>query len=151
LLAIWTVPPGPDELAEALQTCSPQQVLLFGNLSDMDNPETFLKRLAGLVKYSLKKHDGILHLPTLAAETNQRIPTIRLGLEWLQMHGHLLINAQNSDTAHVTEGGNAALQPHPLLVERLRSMLAESAAYRQYYLRADPDQLVHSGLQHGKH
>ena len=75
-LAIWTTPPGPEELRAVLAQVNPQQVILFGIDPASATPEEFLKRLAGLVKYELNRVKAPrteTSLSRLAGATAQRI------------------------------------------------------------------------------
>jgi len=91
VLAIWTTPPGPAELRATLERASPYMVYLFGIDPGLDQPEQFLKRLAGLVRRALNADQGRVSIPTLAAATAQRESTVRAGLAWLAARGHVVI------------------------------------------------------------
>lgn len=47
-LAIWTIPPGPAEPRAALAQTRPARICLFAEDPGMDQPQAFLRRLAGL-------------------------------------------------------------------------------------------------------
>ncbi len=57
-LVVWNIPPGRRELQQAIQAVIPRRVALFNANSVPDQPGEFLKRLAGLVRFSLKNRQG---------------------------------------------------------------------------------------------
>lgn len=141
-LVIWTIPPGRTEMIEALDRAKPQTVHFFGNQPDYDQPKAFMERLAGLIKYSLRHPDQPLTLSALAVALAHRLPTVQLGLTWLEARGAI--------TIQMNEGGRIAIfpgagQPIPDLKQveaRLRQALDETSAFRSYYLRADLNSLI---------
>jgi single-stranded-DNA-specific exonuclease len=86
-LAIWTIPPGPEEIQRALEKVKPNQVYLFAIDPGMDEPAAFLKRLIGLTKHVLNASNGISSLNILASATAQHVQTVKTGLEWLDGAG----------------------------------------------------------------
>ncbi len=140
-LAIWSLPPGRAELRLALQAAQPRKLYLFAHDPGMDDMEAFLKRLAGLVKYALKQHAGQVELEQLAAATAQRVFTAQAGCLWLMQRGLVQVSF---------EGNRACFQPgipdaqvDTAATEGvLKSLLAESAAFRLYYRRAALESLL---------
>ncbi|OGO12033.1 MAG: single-stranded-DNA-specific exonuclease RecJ [Chloroflexi bacterium RBG_16_47_49] len=141
-LAIWTIPPGQNELRGMLQKVKPNKVYLFGINPGMDEPEAFLKRLLGLLKYRIKSAVGITSLSSLAVATAQRTSTIKIGLEWLEAHGHVSIFSIQDDEIRVEAGTKMTKKDTRTSSTRLNSALAESAAFRRYFLITDKDHLV---------
>jgi hypothetical protein len=125
-----------------LEKVKPTRVYLFGINPGMDEPEMFLKRLAGLLKYRINVSHGNANLSTLATATAQRISTIRAGLEWLEAHGHIRLLKLEDDEICVeaaTKTGNENTKPSTTL---LKTALGETVAFRSYYLHADKDRLI---------
>ena len=141
-LAIWTIPPGPNELQAVLRLVKPTKVYLFGINPDMDEPETFLKRLVGLLKTRIKSSQGIASLSSLAAATSQCIATIKSGLDWLDDHGYIKLMSANADEVKLEAGITTKKEDTKTSSARLNKLLAESAAFRRYYMSADKDRLV---------
>ncbi len=141
-LIIWTIPPGPNEIQAVLRKVNPSKVYLFGINPGMDVPEAFLKRLVGVLKSQIKSSDGIANLSSLAAATAQRIPTIKSGLEWLDDHGHIRLLSIHEDEARIETGLKKKKGDTKTSSNHLNSMLAESAAFRRYYLVANKDHLI---------
>ncbi|MCR4405526.1 MAG: single-stranded-DNA-specific exonuclease RecJ [Anaerolineae bacterium] len=136
-LVIWSVPPGPDELQAVIKRVSPQRVILFATNPGMDEPMTFLQRLAGLVRHSLRVREGQTSLSALAAATAQRETTVQAGLQWLAAKGQVRIiaNTGHQVTLAAGDGQRSAEVEHWL--HRVVALLEETAAYRAYFARAD--------------
>jgi hypothetical protein len=145
-LVIWSAPPSRSVLSDVLQRANPRQVYLFGNTTTMDQPASFLTRLAGLCKYAINRNVGRLEVAGLAAATNQRLETVSAGLRWLQARGHIKLVEQHSDSVIIT----SSIPQTPSTLQspdaELQSLLHESAAYRKYYLREDKDRLINSAV-----
>jgi single-stranded-DNA-specific exonuclease len=142
-LAIWTIPPDAVEIRAALEKVQPSRVYLFAIDSGMDQPAAFLKHLAGLAKYTLNTTNGIASLNLLASATAQRVPTIKVGLEWLDRSGYFSLISFKGDEVRLKPGIEQKNQAATVEPTHLNSMLAESAAFRRYYLTANKDRLVY--------
>jgi single-stranded-DNA-specific exonuclease len=142
-LAVWTAPPGPQELATVLDRVSPRRVYLFGQMPGADEAQGFLQRLAGLVKHVLNS-GGQAGLTALAAATAQREATVRLGLEWLAARGQVQIVQIAGDTVTLAlDEARTQLHDTPQDVQtRLEARLEETAAYRKFFRRADVEKLI---------
>ncbi|MGE5123563.1 MAG: single-stranded-DNA-specific exonuclease RecJ [Acidobacteriaceae bacterium] len=142
ILAIWTIPPGQDEIQSVLQKVKPGKVYLFGINPGVDEPDAFLKRLLGLIKYRIKSFSGSASLPMLAAAMAQKVSTIVAGLEWLEKHGHIHIQSWQASELRAEAGSKKEAKDAVGSSARLNAALAESAAFRRYYLKADKDRLL---------
>jgi len=142
VLAIWTAPAAPELLRLALQTVRPERVILFAGLPVSDEPRAFLERLTGLVKYAAARREGRATWTGLAAATAQREAAVRLGLEWLQAKGQLVYQVEGDGLR--LAAGDALANPLavPELENGIRTVLAETHAYRQHFARADKDRLI---------
>jgi single-stranded-DNA-specific exonuclease len=142
ILVIWTIPPRQAQLKAALLAVEPEKVVLFAVDPGMDTPDAFIKRLAGLVKFAMNSNQGLVRCSRLAAATAQSESAVLTGLKWLAANGSIQFDAQEADSVWLSAGGGqkeGSLQP---LGERLKSILEETAAYRQYYMRANQDALL---------
>jgi len=141
-LVIWTSPPGPGELAQALKKVEPEKLVLFGIPPQQSDLKGFLKRLAGLIKFALRTKDGRASLEDLAAASAQRETTVLAGVEWLVARGHLrLINYEAGSFWFAPgEGKQAATLSED--TQALQFLLNETAAYRQHFARADKETFV---------
>jgi single-stranded-DNA-specific exonuclease len=142
-LAIWTIPPSPEELHAALDKVQPQTVYLFAVTDPIEPPEAFLGRLAGLMKYAINQRGGKVTYAELEAATAQRAVTVRVGLEWLISQGEISLKIEKEDELVVSIGTSLK---DPAGASRLwtetQSLLAETAAYRAHFKRANKDTLL---------
>lgn len=136
-LVIWTVPAGGSELRAAIERVSPGIVHLFAVDPQLDKLGIFIERLIGLAKYALRSNQGLAKISTLAAATAQREATVRTGIEWLAARGHLQFRFEEQDQLRFSDGSGSPAEDQAQLTEQLRSLLAETAAFRAYYSRAD--------------
>jgi single-stranded-DNA-specific exonuclease len=143
-LAVWTTPPGPNELQNALQKAAPATVYLFGIDPGLDQAEEFLQRLAGLVKRALNAEQGRASISTLAAATAQREATVRVGLAWLVGRGHVAVLDEDGDEVRLDAGSGTVRADLAPTVAQLRALLAETEAYRAHFGRAEPGTLVNT-------
>ena len=141
-LAIWTIPPSPQELQFALEKVHPKTVYLIGATGSLDTPEAFVARLSGLLKFAVNNRAGKVSSSGLAAATSQRIATVHTGLEWLVSKGKIGIEAEKEDQLVVSIGATQDPADASSLWAQLQSLLAETAAYRDHFKRADKDTLL---------
>jgi single-stranded-DNA-specific exonuclease len=141
-LVIWTTPPGAGELRAGLEQVSPRTVYLFGIDPGLDDPERFLKRLAGLTKQALNSNQGRASVPTLAAATAQRESTVRAGLAWLAARGHVVVLGEDGDEVRLGAGRREVSPGLPRIAAHLRALLEETAAYRAYFARGEAGRLI---------
>jgi len=136
-LAIWTLPPGPDELQAALDKAQPREVFLFGQDAGLDSIQAFLHRLARLVKYALQNREGWFDLDKAATATAQRVSLVRAGLRWLAARGQVMI-IEESESAWRLSRARAQADPEAAQAarSRLEALLLETSAYHAYLLSA---------------
>ncbi|MDK2981482.1 MAG: single-stranded-DNA-specific exonuclease [Chloroflexota bacterium] len=144
-LVLLTPPPDLATLQRVLRQAAAQRVI-FAHLGQPDDsPDSFLKRLSGLLRYTLTHYNGQTSLERLAAALGQTSTVVELGLALWQAHGDIL--------AQITEDGDCLLeknthtaQPSPEELERiarqLDQALSENAAFRSFYRRAEPEFLL---------
>lgn len=139
-LAIWTAPPGRAELRAAIQAVQPQTIVLFGLPPETGDLQEFLKRLAGLAKFAMNQAPAgasSMSLLRLAAALAQRETAARIGLDWLAARGNLTFDLTENGHLLISPGpGKPVGDPQPVLA-RLKAVLDESAAYRQFFRNAE--------------
>ena len=143
VLILWTLPPGPRELQAALARVRPEEVILFAHDPGLDQPATFLKRLAGLVKFALQAREGQVDLESAALVTSQRAIAVQAGLEWLAAQGQVSVVERGDDVWRLAAGTGP---PDPQAAAEARAhldaLLAETAAYRSYVQSAPASALI---------
>jgi len=140
VLVIWTAPPGPAELARAVQTVKPDEVYLFAFEPEAVEFRPFVQRLAGMLKYDLELREGRVNIQRLAAALGHREVTVRVGLEWLVARGQLRIVETGEHTLTVQAGGGPSFDTQEVQ-SRLRRLLKETTAYRRFFCSAPPEKL----------
>ncbi len=130
-LAIWTTPPGMDEIKKVMQIVQPRKVYLLCMDPRMDQPESFLTWLKSILAGPTFLLHQPVHLESLAAATAQRLVTLDSGLRLLSSRGDIHIKLLDRDGLRYeirsgTAGGNSEE-----LFKRLKYSLSESAAYRR--------------------
>ncbi|MGC8856167.1 MAG: single-stranded-DNA-specific exonuclease RecJ [Anaerolineae bacterium] len=143
-LAIYTIPPSPTELRQALEVVQPKKIYLLGAGPGEEKPEEFLSRLAGLCKFAIRRRGGQATLSELAAATAQRESTVLLGLDWLVAGGHLSFELDDENGILRLKAGDGLDNPYLRreLFVAVRGALHETAAYRSYFVRAEASALV---------
>jgi len=157
-LAIYTTPASLTDLRAALEIVKPRTIYVFavapnsGNSGSMHalprQTEEFLTRLAGLAKYSINNKDGKFSIQELASVMAQRERAIRNGLEWLAAGGHVTINVEADMETVLLSAGKGETNPYVQkeLYTAVRGILEETAAYRQYFARANLESIIRAAL-----
>lgn len=131
-LVIWSAPCGWRELVYAIERVKPTTIYLCAADAADDRVEPFLKRLTGLLKHDLTQRGGRVALTRLAAALNQRLITARKGIAWLEAAGQISVRDWSEEHLTVELGGPVSAEADELASE-LKVLLAETAAWRQYY------------------
>ncbi len=135
-LAIWTTPPGPQEWQAVLAQVQPKQIYLFAIDPRLEDAQTFLGRLAGLVKFAIRAKGGKVNLNIFAAATAQPMATVRMGLLWMEAKGYIQMIRRDEDIFFLSSGSGTKGSDVAEITAELESMLAETSAYRIYFRTA---------------
>ena len=139
-LIIWTIPPGIDELKEIIQQVDPREILFFANNPEVDEPEVFLNKLIGMLKYAVRDKAAIINVEDLACSIGQRTVLITTGLNWLVKKDFIALTPEKDNTFRVKL---TFIKGKSLPIDRnLIYLLNESTAFRKYYLRADLNKIL---------
>jgi single-stranded-DNA-specific exonuclease len=135
ILVVFTAPPGPQSLTQALERVNPDRVILF----DVPPPiHDVGQRISELVKYVLNQQAGQTTLSAVAAATGQTFATIRLALECYAAQGIISVTWNKKDSVLISPGTGLPAASAPDLLAAFQASVAETAAYRAYFSRADP-------------
>ncbi len=128
-LVIWSLPPNRAVLLDALSRVLPSEVFVVGRQPGMDSGMPFLKRLAGLVKYTMANYGGVTDLDKLAAAMAHTTHTVKAGLERLNTLGitTTIDDGRVTFTVDANEGNGTGIQAD----HKLERLLQETAAYRK--------------------
>ncbi len=145
VLVIYTAPPSPRALQEALERVKPQTLILIGVAPpSYDRTKTVIERLWQLIHYVSAHEEGRTTLSALAGATAQRLETMRLALEYTAARGEVAVEFGRGGTVQLyAEEGRP--QPEEIVKEKfdaLRRSIAESNAYRAYFRRAPLETLL---------
>ncbi len=134
-LVIWSAPCGWRELTNAIERVKPRVVILCAQPAREDRLEPFLKRLTGLLKHDIDRRAGRVDVQRLAAALGHRLSTTRKGIEWLEAAAQ--IRVLDWSEAHLTlaRGDRPQSEETATIESELKVLLAETAAWRQYYRR----------------
>ncbi|NDJ52291.1 MAG: single-stranded-DNA-specific exonuclease RecJ [Chloroflexi bacterium] len=142
-LVIYTIPPAPEVLAQALNKTRANTLVVAAKHIPTDTPESFLNRLGGLVKYALAHYEGKVSIETLASETAQRELTVRRGLAWMAAKGMIALDFPDGAMVQISQPGSPLPEEDiAALQDAIAALLAESAAYRSYFLDADLERVL---------
>ncbi|MDO8754922.1 MAG: hypothetical protein Q7J80_13580, partial [Anaerolineales bacterium] len=135
--SIYTTPPSPVELRNALEIVKPKIVYVYAIPPAEEKPEDYLNRLAGLCKYVLNQRRGKVTIQELAAAMASRANAIQIGLEWLAAGGQLSVSIEEDiiNLSAVKQEKNLYLQAELFIA--LKGILNETSAYRKYFASAD--------------
>jgi len=141
-LILLTVPPSIEIIQTALVKAKPKEVMLFGLMPNEKGLESWLYKLAGLVRYSLSHYGGKIEINKISALLAQTEEMVENGLYWLQSHGDIEILSQEIDKFYISKGGGKNIPGQLSAEKQLRYLWQEISAFRNYYLRSDPEHLL---------
>ncbi len=134
-LIVWTTPPGPVEWQAGLDRVNPKEIILFSQAPPEPSVDAFLKRLGGLIKFTINSRQGRAPLDALAAAMAQRADAVRYGLKWFEAAGQLGIDwLPRESVLLVQKSGEANPQDQAKIESLLRGVLTETAAYRKHWM-----------------
>lgn len=138
VLVLWTPPPSPGVLQQALDIVKPQKLCWFNNLPQ----ETELKELIRsgylLIKSGLAgKEEALFSIEEIAAKLATTGKIALMALAGFQAQGQLVLAGQEGDSIRVQ---NRKTSPSPDRVSEIQAILIslqrEVTAYRELYARA---------------
>jgi single-stranded-DNA-specific exonuclease len=138
-LVIWSIPPSPLILRQAIEQSNPERIYWFGLVPPENDLGTLLRQAVRIIKSDLSssRDDHTLPLADLAANLAATIPLVTLILKWLGASGEITINKMDGENALINTQKS---QPDPITVALLQKELTilqkETTAYRQFYLSA---------------
>ena len=144
VLVIWTTPPGRAELDHVLDKVKPTKVILIGVSPSPDQLDRYLKRLIGLVKFSLKTKHGRVNLNELVVAMAHKEITVKVGIEWLSDQGYSSKYTSGGDEIIFSNEDRRVSTEMSMISDQLKTLLEETAAFRVFFIKADPDTLIYS-------
>lgn len=141
-LALWSIPPSLDILRTILEKTNPEKLAFLAAGIHNDQLETVLKSIGGMIRFALANEFGILNIDKMAARICQQSITVERGLEWWCAHGDISLQRIDPGIYHARHDSQADLKSLRLIERELVKLLAETSAFRTYYLRAPIEQLL---------
>lgn len=140
-LVIYTTPPSLAELRAVLEIVKPKIVHVIGISPTKEKTDEFLARLAGMAKFTINNKGGKVSLNELAIATAQRVNAVRIGLEWLAAGGHVTAVPEGEAVLLSAGNGEANQYLQKELFVAVKGILEETTAFRDYFSRADLEQV----------
>jgi len=140
-LIILTAPPDPAALRAALARVQPRRVALLG-IDPPLPPGDALRRLLELLKFVVNRQRGATTRRALAAALGQSPAAVSAALDTLAAHGAITVYHGREDRLTVALGDGVATGDADAPRARFEALLAETAAYRAFFRRARPEQLL---------
>lgn len=142
--AIYTTPPSLADLRTALEIVKPKTLYVFGISPAPQKTDEFLSRLAGMTKFTINNRNGKVSIKELASAMAQRESVIRISLEWLVAGGHIAVTGDAGADALVLSKGNGETNQYlqKELFTAIKGILEETAAYRDYFARANIESII---------
>jgi len=140
-LVIWHAPPDRWAVVNALERVRPARVYVCAHPNPLDDAEALLRHVAGLLKYAVRARGGQVNAEELAGVSGQREAAVHAAIYWLREKGVFSVN--ETETGWVIQPQQAPSGPHLAAhANRLREVLAETAAFRRFWAQAPIEQLV---------
>lgn len=139
-LIIWTTPPNPIIFQQALNSVSPERIILFAIDPMPQVTRTIIEAILGLLRHlrdSEKSYDLDLFSQTIA----QTSALIEIGLEWIHHHGDYDLS-QLADQNLINPGSGNPLPDFQVIDAKFSLLLSEISAYRLYFRNAGHDYLL---------
>jgi len=141
-LLIMSAPPSYSVLNGLIERTNTIKIFLFNWKMQTDDTKQFLLNLGNIVKQSLQKQIEEINIKKVAAAMCQREETIFHGLVWFQEHGDIVIENIFDGKIQLTKAQAHSTNKINTISKKLNRSLKETAAFRKYYLRVDPIQLI---------
>ncbi len=141
-LIVYTIPAGPQPLQEALERVNAHILVFLAVEPPFATPSTFLRRVMELVKHVMSKQSGRTSLAAIAGATAHTESTVRLALELLAARGDIVVSWKRGGLVELAHGDRLPIPDSDAYAKALHDALIETAAYRAYYRRATPAQLL---------
>lgn len=142
VLVVYTAPGSPQTLQEALEKAQPDTVALVGIDPPIQGIEAVLTRLLQLIKYVINHQQGRSTLDAFAGAVGQTNATIRLALDYLAARGEITVDYKRGGDILVGSGKRIPNDNAPALLTTLNTSLNETNAYRAFFRRARPHQVL---------
>ena len=143
-LVIWTAPADRETLMEVIERVQPEELMFVGREPGTGHFESYVRQLAGMVKFSLRASKGLFDMGSCAERLGSLIRTVKFGIEYLAARGLVEFEAVSREHLHLAPGAGELGQVD-LSAQNLRQNLLEECAFRAYVRKCDLKLLVYGG------
>jgi len=132
-LIIWTAPPSQLTLNEVIRRINPQKVIVFGMTPGLTDWKTYIKFIAGLVKFALSKKAGEASLQAMSAAAAANPESVRAALHYWESKAAFDVDIQD-DLIQIKLPATQGNPDSMLIYENiLINTLDESISFRQFF------------------
>jgi single-stranded-DNA-specific exonuclease len=139
-LVIETPPPSLSILKEIIFRSNPQTITFCAIDTRPDILESFLASLMGLIRFAINKKAGQLDIQRISARLSQNPITVQRGMDLLAEKGIISLDEGKVIESEIKMPENKVTDSR--IEVELKGLLEETAAFREYYKRAAPEDLV---------
>jgi hypothetical protein len=139
-LVVWTTPPSPIIFQQAINSVSPERIILFAIDPMPQITRTIIEAILGLLRHlrdSGKSYDIDLFTQSIA----QTSALIEIGLEWIHHHGDYDLSQLVTQNI-ITPGSGNFLPGFQVIDAKFSLLLSEISAYRLYFRNAGHNYLL---------
>jgi len=141
-LVIFTAPSNPQALSDALRAVAPRRIVLIGADPPLVSRDAVLRRLIELSKFVIAHERGATTACALAEAVAQPPETVRLALRYLHSCSALDWHEDSAHNLTLAAGAGSLSEGDRALFSAFADHVDETAAYRAYFRRAAPEQLL---------
>lgn len=140
-LVLLTIPPGLRIFKELIYMVRPKKVILAYSTRDLRSDVEFLKGLMGVVKYLIQQRRGKTNIYQLSTILGEMENTVTVGLKVLEEKGLIDVEFVGPDTLLLHRGDGQSKRGLKIQEKKLKALLGESRAFRNYLLEVDPERI----------
>ncbi|MEN6434991.1 MAG: single-stranded-DNA-specific exonuclease RecJ [Anaerolineaceae bacterium] len=147
VLVIAGTPPDRKVLDQVIENVSPHKLVLFGLPSSEDEPKELIKTLLGMIQFSVNHKNGQIEMADFENATAQNLRCIQLGLELIQARGLYAFTKNASGQYLISSAIHEDMKAAGILQDQLFHALNEVHAFRMYYQRVEPGNLINGVIK----
>ena len=140
-LVIWTTPPSLEIFKYALHKVKPKTIVFFAQDPDVQSVHKFITNLLRLLKNHINKEEKSYDSASFAQAIAVTPALIEVGLDWIHLHGDFDLSLFYSE-GRIKTGPKENLDGFQDIDKKLKFMIKEMAAYRNYFNKAKLDTLL---------
>lgn len=131
-LVLITIPYSLSFFQEIIISTGAKRIVLVNYKNQTEKLNQFLKRFLSLVKYTLKKENGIFNFEEAALALATGEVTIRRALEFLRAEALISYEYLSYREILITKGGTKDIGQANLSKKNLKNILKENASFRRF-------------------